>query len=154
MHHLGLKCNFHALFKCAHPHVPILLCTNFAHQFSRSNGAPPSTCIFFHGALIRTCTVPVIIPVTLTLKVVLLWPFFVPILIWYHLFPRSNSWSLSLGKVYMWWSSSMKKVFSSMISYHPSDHSFKLWQLLSSSLHSLTVHTKFLTWPLVLNCFF
>ena len=38
MRHLGLKCNFHALFKCAHPRVPILLCTNFArHLVAKDN---------------------------------------------------------------------------------------------------------------------
>ena len=28
MRHLDLKCNFHALFKCAHPRVPILYIQN------------------------------------------------------------------------------------------------------------------------------
>ena len=47
---ISLKC---ILFKCAHPHIPILLCTNFACHlvakaiFSSSNSVPPSTSNYF-----------------------------------------------------------------------------------------------------------
>ena len=41
MCHLSLKCNFHALFKCAHPHIP--------HDHAAKS--PRHTCgiIFLHG---------------------------------------------------------------------------------------------------------
>ena len=63
MCHLGLKCNFHTLFKCAHPHVPILLCTTFVrHLVAKDNfhvlmACYPTLVIIFHSVLIRTCTV-------------------------------------------------------------------------------------------------
>ena len=43
MRHLGLKCNFHTLFKCAHPRVPILrscLCKVWLHRYCA--GVPTS----------------------------------------------------------------------------------------------------------------
>ena len=68
MRHLGLKCNFHVIFKCTHPHVPILLCTNFVcHLVAKAifhaliHKAQCTTQhlykLFFIGTLIRMCMV-------------------------------------------------------------------------------------------------
>ena len=69
MRHLDLKSNFHVLFKCAHPRLPILLCTNFArHLVTKGNfhvlvARHPALVIIFHGALIKSDTVLKFLPV-------------------------------------------------------------------------------------------
>ena len=62
MRRFGLKCNFYAVFKCAHPHITILLCKNIAcHLVVKAIFHALIVChpalVIFIGTLIRMCMV-------------------------------------------------------------------------------------------------